>query len=316
MSETGIVFSIQRFSIHDGPGIRTTVFLKGCSMSCFWCHNPEGRKPRPQLMYHEDRCISCGVCVDVCPNHAHRLFVGEHTLDWDSCETVGECVKVCCSEALEMIGKRMTVDEVVTESLRDRPFYETSDGGVTISGGEPTLRSSFCRAILEELCAVGVHTAIETCGNCHWEDLESLLPVTDLVMMDLKQVDNHIHREVTGAKNVRILENARHLAETGIPLLLRTPIIPGVNDDRESFEGIVDFVVSLIELRRQSVRNRQIEAAAPIEYELLRFHKLAADKYRDLGMIYAAANLEIPSIEHMNRLAALSRSCGLDVTVR
>jgi pyruvate formate lyase activating enzyme len=254
--------------------------------------------------------------VDVCPNNAHRLFADEHLLDWKACETVGECVNVCCSEALEMIGTRMTVEEVVKEALLDRPFYETSGGGVTISGGEPTLRSAFCRAILEELCAVGVHTAIETCGNCHWEDLEALLPVTDLVMMDLKQIDNHIHKEVTGAKNVRILENAQRLAESDIPLLFRTPIVPGVNDDRESFEGIVDFVVSLIDLRRRSVRARHIQAAAPIEYELLRFHKLAAGKYQDLGMIYAATNLEVPSVEHMNRLAALSKSHGLDVTVR
>jgi pyruvate formate lyase activating enzyme len=296
MAETGVVFNIQRFSIHDGPGIRSTVFLKGCSMACFWCHNPEGRRPRPELMYYADRCIACGECVEVCPNRAHRLQNGHHILDRDECLTAGECVKVCCSEALEMVGKTMTVDEVVAEVLQDRPFYESSGGGVTLSGGEPTLKSEFCRAIMSNLQAEGVHTAIETCGNCHWEDLESILPVTDLVMLDIKSLDREIHKEVTEVSNERIVDNARRLAGMAVPLTLRTPI------------------VELMEARSH-VRDGRARAQ-PIQDEIVTFHKMAADKYRALGFQYAAENLDPPSRDKMNALAALAHERGVALTVR
>lgn len=312
MSESGIVFNIQRFSIHDGPGIRTTVFLKGCSMSCFWCHNPEGRKPRPEIMYHADRCISCGECVEVCPNSAHALDEGIHVFDRSSCRTAGACVNVCCSEALEMIGREMTVDEVVVEVLRDKPFYETSGGGVTLSGGEPTLRGDFSHELLARLKASGVHTAIETCGNCHWRDLESLLPVTDLVMLDLKSLDPDVHKDVTGVGNDRILDNAQRLAQTPVPLLLRTPIVPGVNDDTQSLDLVTSFVLSLMERRASCVNGTD----APIRYELLTFHRLASDKYRSLGMDYAASKLEAPRREKMLELSSFVEARGLDVTVR
>jgi pyruvate formate lyase activating enzyme len=314
MPDAAVVFNIQRFSIHDGPGIRTTVFLKGCSMACFWCHNPEGRKPRPEIMYHADRCISCGECVEVCPNDAHSLHDGVHAYDRDECLTTGECVKVCCSEALELVGRVMTVDEVLEEALRDRPFYETSGGGVTISGGEPTLKSVFSKNLMSRLQSEGIHTAIETCGNCHWEDLESILPVTDLVMLDLKSLDREIHKEVTEVSNERIVENARRLAETPIPLTLRTPIVPAVNESVEDFESILEFVLELRQIRAGVKKGRS--AGPAIQYELLTFHKLAADKYRSLGMQYAAENLDPPSREKMNALAALARERGVALTVR
>lgn len=312
MSASGVVFNIQRFSIHDGPGIRTTVFLKGCPLSCFWCHNPEGRKPRTEIMYHADRCIHCGECVDACPNRAHALEHGAHVFDRDACRTAGACVKVCCSEALEMIGSEMTVDQVVTEVLRDKPFYETSRGGVTLSGGEPTLQSEFCRGILTRLKSLGVHTAIETCGNCHWRDLESLLPVTDLVMLDLKSLDSDAHKNATGAGNSRVLDNARSLARTEIPLLLRTPVVPGVNDDTDSLGLISTFVLSLLKIRAEQCNG----TGAAIRYELLTFHKLASDKYRSLGMDYAASELETLGRERMDELANFIEARGLEVTVR
>ena len=312
MSDKGVVFDIQRFSIHDGPGIRTTVFLKGCSLACFWCHNPEGRRPRPELMYRADRCLACGECVKVCPNHAHALTDGVHVFDRQSCKRFGECVKVCCSGALEMAGVWMTVDEVVEEVMVDRPFYDRSGGGVTISGGEPGLRSAFCREILSRCKSEGIHTAIETCGNCHWDDLEDIIEVTDLVMMDIKLVTPEKHRAATGSTNDRILGNAARLAGTSVRILFRTPIVPTVNDDPEEFERIVSFIEGLVRIRSLSSNG----VAQPISLELLPFHKMATDKYRSLGLEYGAIGLDPPSGEKMTALARIAEDRGLEVAVR
>lgn len=313
MSKRGVVFDVQRFSIHDGPGIRTTVFLKGCSLACFWCHNPESRRPRPEIMYRADRCIACGECVAACPNRAHDLIEGRHIFDRSRCATAGECVKVCCSAALEMAGRWMTAEEVVEEVMRDRLFYRRSGGGVTLSGGEPALRSAFSREILSRCRKEGIHTAIETCGNCHWNELEQILDVTDLVMMDLKLIDPEKHRRATGSRNERIIENARRLAQTSLTIIFRTPVVPTVNDDPAAFGQIVDFVSELIQLRAESKNGF---ATAPITLELLRFHKLASDKYRSLDMDYEAAHLDPPSGERMTALATQATERGLQVTVR
>lgn len=313
MSERGLVFDIQRFSIHDGPGIRTTVFLKGCSLSCFWCHNPEGRRPRQEIMYQADRCIACGECVQVCPNQAHALVDGIHVFDRASCKTAGECATVCCSGALQLAGRWMTVDEVVAEVLVDKPFFDRSKGGITLSGGEPGLRSAFCREVLARCRQEGLHTAIETCGNCHWHDLEEILEFTDLVMMDLKLITPEKHRAATGSRNERILDNAGHLARSPVPILFRTPIVPTVNDDPEEFGRIVTFIRELMQVRSRS-RNGVAENA--IALEILPFHKLAADKYRNLGMDYQAEKLDPPSRQKMAELAEIAEQEGLDVRMR
>jgi len=305
-----LVFHIQRFSIHDGPGIRTTVFLKGCAMQCFWCHNPEGRHPYRELQYYASRCIACGECVRVCPSNAHELSQGVHTFFRERCTTNGACVDVCCSGALEMNGREMSVEEVLDEILQDKPFYTSSGGGVTLSGGEPGLSAKLSKDILSRCKEEGVATAIETCGYCSAEALKALVPVTDLFMMDLKLMTPERHAEATGNSNERILENARMLARTDRPLIFRTPIVPSVNDVTEEFAGIVGFIRELMALRHAQ------GSASSITYELLAFHKLGSDKYLSLGMEYTASHLEPPTKEVMHGLLAIARDAGVDARIR
>jgi pyruvate formate lyase activating enzyme len=308
----GVVFSIQRFSIHDGPGIRTTVFLKGCSLRCFWCHNPEGIRPKPDLQFFPDRCIGCDECIRVCTHGAAIKINDVRVYDREKCVVCGECVDTCYAGARVLTGKMMTVDEVVGEVLQDRAFYETSGGGVTLSGGEPVLQASFAFAILARCKAEGLHTAIETCGNVRWEDEERMLPVTDLIMMDLKHMDPAKHKWATGAPNERILAAARKFAETDKPIIFRIPIIPTVNDTREEVAAVAAFVRELVELRNRQHGNGN----ETISLELLPFHRLAGDKYRSLDMDYRARDLKAPGKEHMAALAEAARSYEIDVRSR
>ncbi|HTY60228.1 MAG TPA: glycyl-radical enzyme activating protein [Bacteroidota bacterium] len=308
-----MVFHIQRFSLHDGPGIRTTVFLKGCALECFWCHNPEGRHAYPELRFFPSRCIACGSCVEACPHGAHVIDGGVHIFMRDRCQGSGACAASCYSGALEMDGRTMTVAEVIGEVTPDRPFYDASGGGVTLSGGEPTLDSEFAVAILLACRELGIHTAVETCGECPWPSLESLLPVTDLVMMDLKAMSEEKHREATGKGNHRILANARMLAATGVPIVFRTPVVPGVNDSKEEIAGIASFVRELVALREGTSGNGSPRPA--IRYELLRFHRLATDKYRSLGRTYRAVSLDPPDRESMQDLLETARRAGIDARI-
>jgi len=311
MTITGLIFDIQRFSVHDGPGIRTTVFLKGCSLRCFWCHNPEGLRMTPEVQFLPNRCIACGACVIACDHDGQHLDENGRSYERLNCVACGQCVEACAAEALTLAGKRLTADEVVAEVLRDRVFYETSGGGVTLSGGEPALQPDFSRAVLAQCKAEGLHTAIETCGNIPWSNLEALLPFTDLVMMDLKQMDTEQHRAATGAGNERILANARQLAGTRKPLIFRTPVVPGVNDALAEIAAIAAFVRELVALRARASNG---SGPADISWELLPFHRLAADKYRSLGLDYRARDLNPPSKEHMVALTEAAQESG--VTVR
>lgn len=311
MHSTGLIFNIQRFSIHDGPGIRTTVFFKGCSLHCFWCHNPEGRHARPEIQFFPERCIACGDCFLKCPNHAHKLEENLHLFIRENCQVCSACVETCYSNALELTGRDVSVEEVMEEIMRDRMFYETSNGGVTLSGGEPLLQADFALALLQRCKAEDLHTAIETCGNYPWHELEKLLPEIDLIMMDLKLIDPTKHQAACGDSNERILANARRLALTDKPIIFRVPVVPTVNDSLEEIGSIVKFVQSLVELRMQHSNGK--EKGADIQVELLPFHRLAADKYRSLGLEYRAKYLEPPSKEKMRELAAIAEIHGVEV---
>jgi pyruvate formate lyase activating enzyme len=296
--QRGIVTNIQRFSIHDGPGIRTTVFLKGCNLRCFWCHNPETLKPKPELQLFPDRCIGCGVCFDLCPQGAHVAVNGGRLFRRELCMACGTCVETCYAQSLVLVGESKTVEEVVEEVLRDRPFYERSDGGVTLSGGEPLLQLAFSRAILARCKEENLHTAIETAANFPWERVEAILPVTDLVMMDIKLMDAERHRAATGVPNERILDSARRLGQTGKPLIVRTPVVPGVNDQEDEIAAIAAFVAALPNL---------------LYYELLPFHPMARGKYESLDMDYRAQSLKSPSKERMEALADVARRYSIEV---
>jgi pyruvate formate lyase activating enzyme len=292
----GVITNIQRFSIHDGPGIRTTVFLKGCNLRCFWCHNPETLAPKAQLQIFSSRCIGCGECFRRCPQHAHLMVDGRREFRRDLCVGCGICAETCYAEALVLTGQVKTVEEVVEEVLRDRPFYETSNGGVTLSGGEPLQQLDFSYAILERCRAEKVHTAIETAASFPWERVAAILPVTDLVMMDIKLMDPERHRECTGTTNERILANAERLGQQPQPLIVRTPIIPGVNDNAADVAAIAAFVAKLPNLQY---------------YELLPFHPMATSKYDSLGMDYRARELKFSPKETLDELVSVAQGYGI-----
>lgn len=292
----GIVTNVQRFSIHDGPGIRTTVFLKGCNLRCFWCHNPETLAPRPELQLFLDRCIGCGVCFKRCPYQCHEMVDGKRVFHREKCDGCGLCAQTCYAEALVLVGEEKTVDQVVEEVLRDKPFYDNSGGGITLSGGEPLLQFDFSYAVLEQCKAKGVHTAIETAANFPWERVAAILPVVDLVMMDIKVMDSKLHQECTGVPNERILANALKLGQQPQPLIVRTPIVPGVNDTPEQVAAIAAFVKQLPNL---------------MYYELLPFHPMATSKYDSLDIDYRARELKRPPKDQMEALTEVARQAGI-----
>jgi pyruvate formate lyase activating enzyme len=287
---TGIVFDIRRYSIHDGPGIRTAVFLKGCPLSCWWCHNPESQSPAPEMIVRENRCVRCGACVEACPEDAISWDGGGPVTDWDRCERCGICAGACYAGAREQIGREMTVADVLAEIERDVAFYDESGGGVTLSGGEPLAQREFTLALLQACKAREIHTALDTCGFASWSVLDGVRPYVDLFLYDLKLMDDSRHREVVGVPVGPILANLRALSERGHAIRIRVPVIPGINDDDESIRQIAAFAASLPGLEG---------------IDLLPYHSTAADKYARMNKPYKLSGARPLSQERMTEIAGI-----------
>ena len=265
----GLIFDIQRFSLHDGPGIRTTVFLKGCPLRCLWCHNPESQDPRGELSFQPEKCVGCGFCTRVCPHGCHRTDeAGRRVLDRAACVRCGRCAVECYAGALAFIGRACTVEQVLDDVLRDRAFYETSGGGMTLSGGEPLMQFAFTRGLLAAARAAGIHTCIETCGFAPAAHVEAIVPLTDLVYYDYKESDPARHEPFTGAPLAPILDNLALLDRLGARLVLRCPLVPGLNARDDHLRAIAAI----------ANRHRRIEAI-----HLLPYHPLGRGKAERLG---------------------------------
>ena len=267
----GRIFDIQRFSIYDGEGIRTNVFFKGCNLRCLWCHNPESQQMKDELMFYKDKCRGCGECLKICGNTFK-----------ESCVACGKCVDVCSYSARKISGQTVSADEVVKKVLRDKAFYDTSGGGVTLSGGEPLLQADFALEILRKCRENGVSTAIETAADVPWEVFEKLLPYLDFVFCDIKCIDEALHKKLTGVGNGRILENAERLKQSGVKMRFRMPVIPSLNVDEVS---------------------KAVAFAGDIPLELMAYHITGCNKYDALGREYKIGSIEPPTKEYMTALA-------------
>lgn len=296
----GRVFSIQRYSLQDGPGIRTTVFLKGCPLRCTWCSNPESQSPHAELMVRRQKCEGCGECVEACPRGAIELREDGVHVDRLICDLCLKCVEACTTGALECRGQEITVREALEECCRDEPFYRNSGGGVTVSGGEPLYQPEFTRELSRECRRSGLNTALDTCGYAPWEVLEEILAYTDLVLFDLKHLDPEMHRRGTGADNGLILENLRKTAESRhARVWIRIPLIPGYNDSEEHARAVASALAKM-----------------PVEkVSLLSYHEWGKPKYGFLGRDYPLEGAASEDQERLERIERILRSEGLCVTI-
>lgn len=295
----GIVFNIQKYSVHDGPGIRTTVFLKGCPLNCWWCHNPESQSLKEQLMYFQNKCVACGTCVKWCKENALSLQDGRIIIDESKCTLCEMCTDACLKGALEIAGEEITVKELMKNILKDQIFYDQSKGGVTFSGGEPMIQVDFLEAALKECKEHDIHTIIDTCGHAPWESFERVVPYTDLFLFDLKHIDSEEHKKYTGVGNELILQNMKKLSDLRKNLFIRMPIIPGINDSRETIDRTIKFL-------------KQINM---MQVNLLPYHRMGMDKYKRLNKKYKLEDLKEPTPTQMKELSECFKENGLNVKI-
>lgn len=296
-----LVFDIKRYAINDGPGIRIAIFLKGCNLKCSWCHNPESISAESERMYSPSKCIKCGTCVVACPEKAITLTSEGIITDADLCRMSGKCADVCPTRAIEISGKDISVDEIVKEIEKERPFFDQSGGGVTFSGGEPLLHHKFLIRLLKECGRRGIHRAVDTAGYVNTDIILEVARHTDLFLYDLKIMDPEKHRKWIGVTNEKILENLKILAETGAKIIIRIPLIGGVNDDPENIEKTAQFVAEL------SGEKKVVN--------LLPYHKIAQTKYQKLGRPEDFQLLEEPSVEVKLKAISIFQKHGLTATI-
>lgn len=296
---SSIIMNIQKYSIHDGPGIRTTVFFKGCPLNCWWCHNPESQKSSPQIMFFKEKCKGCGSCLKKCSQTAIEFVEGYPATDESKCTLCGKCSDFCPNNARELVGKEITVKELMKEIVKDEAFYDESNGGVTFSGGEPLLHVDYLNNVLKSCKCKGIHTTLDTSGYANWEQFKKIVENVDLFLFDIKHMNNEKHLKYTGVGNTLILENLKKLSENGSNIFIRMPIIAGINDDDENIDLAIEFISKL----------------NIIQVNLLPYHKMGMDKYRRLNRQYKLSGLEIPSDEVISKIADKFKKAGIKIII-
>ncbi len=299
METVGTIFNIQRYSIHDGPGIRTLVFFKGCPLRCLWCSNPESQNTYPEILFSKVKCIGCGKCSEVCSEDA-IIKSADKRIDRDKCNRCLKCIETCYAEALEVAGKKMTVEEVIKEVEKDRPFYEKSGGGITVSGGEPLMQPKFLIELLKECKNRNINTAIETCGYVSWKTFNEVLEYIDLVLFDLKHMDSNSHEEFTGKNNNIIIENIKKISKSKKLMIIRFPLIPGYNDSNKNIKQTGEFV-------------KMLEGVN--EINIIPFHRLGESKYEKLDMEWTMHDVKPPEIDRLEEIKKILESYGLKVKI-
>jgi pyruvate formate lyase activating enzyme len=295
----GLIFDIDRYAIHDGPGIRLLVFMKGCALRCLWCCNPESQNFHPEVAYFPAKCIGCGACIEACPEKATQMSEGKIVVDWKLCKSCGKCIERCFTDARKLFGRLLTVEEALQEVKKNIVFLMNSGGGVTIGGGEVTGQPEFVTDLLKRCKEEQLHTAIETCGYCSWDTLKKILEYTDLVYYDIKHMDTQKHKALTGVSNKRILKNLIGVSHEPVDLIVRIPLIPGHNDAEGNLRAAAEFIM------------KDLNTARIKRVELLPYHKLGTFKYERLGRTYVLKSLEVPNNERMESLKGIFESYGL-----